>query len=113
MNPPGVDARRFLIGCGLGALLGLLYGVLRLPRQKKPHLCDLVFMTVTFYVWLYFSFGVCQGDVRLVYSLSLLLGTLTEEWTLGRLLRPNMSILFLAMLGCKIDCQPYGNGYQH
>ena len=88
MNSPALDLRRFLAGCVLGVLLGILYGALRPPRRKHPHLCDLLFMIATLYSWLYLSFALCDGDIRLVYSLSLPAGILLEEWTLGRLLRP-------------------------
>ena len=88
MTPPSLAASRFLWGLAIGAILGLLYGWLRPPRRKHPHLSDLLFMAAAFYGWLLLNFGICKGDLRPVYSLALAAGILLEEWTLGRLLRP-------------------------
>lgn len=88
MNTPPVDAHRFGYACLLGVGLGLLYGALRPFRQRHPHWADTVFVAALFWCWLYFSFAICRGDLRLSYSSGLLLGCLLEEYTLGRLLRP-------------------------
>jgi hypothetical protein len=98
MNGPAEDARRFLLGCLLGAGLGLVYGFLRPPRKKHPHLSDLCFSVAAVWAWLQLSFGVCDGDLRLWYTAGLGLGAVAWEVTFGRLLRPVFS-LFWEILG--------------
>jgi hypothetical protein len=88
MNGPAEDARRFLLGCLLGAGLGFVYGFLRPPRKKHPHLSDLCFSVAAVWAWLQLSFGVCDGDLRLWYTAGLGLGAVAWEVTFGRLLRP-------------------------
>ena len=88
MNPPAEDLRRFLFACLFGLGLGLLWDFLRPFRQKRPNLSDGLFLLVTGQVWLYLGFSVCKGDLRLGYSLGLLLGGFVWEITLGQLFRP-------------------------
>lgn len=88
MTDPVLDARRFGIACLFGLGLGLYYGFLRPLRPKHTVLSDLLFLPAMFYSWLYLSFAVCQGDIRLGYSIGLLVGALVFQWTGGRWLRP-------------------------
>ena len=88
MTAPALAAHRFLCSCGLGVLLGLGYDCLRPFRRSHPQLGDLLFLLLTFRLWLEQSFGLCGGDLRLGYSFGLLAGALVWEWTLGMLLRP-------------------------
>lgn len=87
MTDPVLDARRFGIACLLGLGLGLYYGFLRPLRPRHTGLSDLLFLPALFYSWLYLSFGVCDGDIRLSYSMGLLVGTVVFQWTAGRWLR--------------------------
>ena len=88
MNPPLLDAQRFGWACVLGVGLGILYGALRPFGRRHRHLADGLFVAGSFYAWLYLSFAICRGDLRLVYTCGLLVGCVGEEWTIGRLLRP-------------------------
>ncbi len=87
MTDPVLDARRFGIACLLGLGLGLYYGFLRPLRPRHTGLSDLLFLPALFYSWLYLSFGVCDGDIRLSYSMGLLVGAVVFQWTAGRWLR--------------------------
>ena len=88
MTAPGLAAWRFFAGLILGGGLGLFYGFLRPPRTRHPHLCDLVFMVGFFLLWIFYGFGICYGDLRLAYSLTLPVGALIWECTGGKVLRP-------------------------
>ena len=88
MTEPVLDARRFGIACLLGLGLGLYYGFLRPLRPRHTALSDLLFLPGLFYSWLWLSFAVCQGDIRLGYCMGLLVGALVFEQTVGRWLRP-------------------------
>ena len=88
MNGPALDAWRFGMACLLGLPLGILYSFLRPLRPRHTIVSDLLFLPALFYSWLYLSFAVCRGDIRLSYCTGLLVGILIWEWTLGRWLRP-------------------------
>lgn len=88
MSNPAQDGRRFLIACLLGLGLGLFYGFLHPLRQKRPVLADTLFLPVMGYIWLYLSFAVCRGDLRLGYCAGLPIGAILWCSTAGRLLRP-------------------------
>ena len=88
MNGPLPAAVRFACALLLGAAVGLYYGFLRPLRRAHVHLADLLFFPGLFAAWLYLSFAVCRGDLRLAYTLGLLIGAVLWECTLGRLLRP-------------------------
>ena len=88
MISPKTAFLRFLIAVVMGAGLGFYYGLLRPLRPKHTHLSDLLFLPVAGWVWLYLNFAVCQGDLRLIYSIGLVCGGLLWEMTIGRLLRP-------------------------
>ena len=106
MTGPALDGWRFLWGCGIGAVLGLWYGFLRPLRPKHTLLSDLLFLPALIYAWLYLSFAICRGDIRLGYTMGLLLGALIWEWTVGRWIRPMfqgfwrlISIIWNSILG--------------
>ncbi|MBQ8580318.1 MAG: spore cortex biosynthesis protein YabQ [Oscillospiraceae bacterium] len=88
MTVPALAAYRFLCSIALGALLGLIYGFLRPPRRRCPGLLDGLFLLAAGWVWLYLSFGICGGDLRLGGSAGLFLGAMAWEWSAGKLLRP-------------------------
>ena len=71
-----------------GTALGLFYGFLRPLRPRHSFLSDLLFLPAMGYAWLYFSFAVCRGDIRLGYTMGLLIGAIFFDATVGRLLRP-------------------------
>lgn len=88
MTGPALDGWRFLWACGIGAILGAWYGFLRPLRPRHTVLSDLLFLPALVYGWLYLSFAICRGDIRLGYTLGLLVGGCIWEWTAGRWLRP-------------------------
>ena len=88
MNAPLTAAGRFAMALLLGAGLGLYYGFLRPLRRKHVHLADMLFLPGMVVAWLYLSFAVCRGDLRLAYTAGLLVGAIVWECTLGQLLRP-------------------------
>ena len=71
MTAPLIAARHLGSALLLGAGLGLFYGFLRPLRQRRTWLADSVFLTVFFWVWLYLSFALCGGDLRLGYTAGL------------------------------------------
>lgn len=88
MTGPALDFRRFLWGCVIGLILGVLYGALRPLRVRHPVTADLLFCPFLFYGWLYLSFAVCRGDIRIGYTASLPLGIILSHCTGGKLLEP-------------------------
>ena len=88
MTGPALDGWRFLCACLIGLPLGLYYGFLRPLRPRHCFISDLLFLPALGYAWLYLSFAVCRGDLRLSYCAGLLIGAIFWELTFGRLLRP-------------------------
>ena len=87
MNTVSISAGQFaaawLAGFGLGAVYALL-----LPLPKKLQgLADGVFILAAGYAWLQVSFRICQGDIRVIHLVGLLLGILAFRLTLGKLLQ--------------------------
>ena len=78
---------RLGLGLALGAVGGAVYGFLRPLRARSGTLADGLFVAVFFYLWLELSFRVCRADIRLGYTLSLPLGAVAFDRTLGRVLR--------------------------
>lgn len=74
-----------LLGCGLG----LMYGFLRPLRPRW--LGDLLWIIGLFWSWIYLIFGLCDGDPRMAYSLSLLVGSFLWDALFGRILHPLFS----------------------
>ncbi|MBQ7801679.1 MAG: hypothetical protein IJ375_05080 [Oscillospiraceae bacterium] len=94
MTAPALAAERFALACLLGLPLGALYGFLRPLRPRRGTLADLLFVAAAAAAWLYLSFGICQGDLRLGYSAGLAAGGFCWEWTAGQLLRPVFSMFW-------------------
>ena len=88
MNTPQTAFSRFCVAVAMGLGLGLYYGFLRPLRPKHTHLSDFLFCLGGFWAWIYLSFGVCLGDIRIAYTAGLAVGGFLWEITLGRLLRP-------------------------
>ena len=87
MMTPEQAAYRFFWGLMLGAGLGLLYGFLRPLRRRVCWPADILFVGAAFYAWLYLSFAVCRGDIRIGITAALAIGALLWELPLGKLLR--------------------------
>ena len=94
MTDPAFAARALLIALGMGAVLGGFYGFLRPLRPRLTALADLLFVGLTFWVWLVHTFAICGGDSRPVCLLAMAAGAASWELTLGRLLRPAFSLFW-------------------
>ena len=81
------------LGCSLllGGGLGLLYSFLRPLGNRHRILADVVFSLGAIWVWIYLSFAVCRGDIRIVYLFCMIGGILLWEITFGQWLRPVFS----------------------
>ena len=85
---PAVSAYRLLMSLLLGGVLGIFYSMLQPPGEKHRHLTDLIFSLGTVWVWIYHSFAICLGDIRVVYLFGMLAGILLWETVAGRWLMP-------------------------
>ena len=88
MNAPEVVAGRLGWILLVGLLLGAIYDFLAPPRRRCPTLCDLLFAPFACYGWLYVGFAICEGDLRLGYSVTLVVGMVLWHMLPGRLFRP-------------------------
>lgn len=88
MTDPRTAGRCLVLALALGMGLGLIYGLLCVLGRRHRHLADVLFLPFLFYTWVYLSFAICRGDLRLGYTLGLFAGIFLEENTLGRRLRP-------------------------
>ena len=84
---PAAAAHRLLCSVLLGAALGVYYDFLQPPGKKHRHLMDLVFSLGAVWVWLYHSFAVCRGDIRLICLLGMGAGLIVWEITAGKWLQ--------------------------
>ena len=98
MTSPQIAGWRFLCGIAVGLFLGAWYGFLRPFGKRRRHLADLMFAAVLLPGWVYYSFAICQGDVRPGYWPSLLLGGWLFDRTVGRILNP-VWVQFWRMIG--------------
>lgn len=94
MTAPATAWVRLAWALGLGMGLGLLYGFLRPLRRKAHWPADLIFIAGAFWAWIYLSFGICRGDIRMGATAAMGLGALTWEMTLGRLLQRPFSMVW-------------------
>ena len=88
MTAPETAARRFLLACLVGAVLGAVYGFLRPLRPKRTAAADGLFVLCMLYGWLFLHFGLCEADIRPAYSFAMVLGGFGWESSVGMLLRP-------------------------
>ena len=88
---PSTAARRLLCSWVLGAALGLYYGFLRPLRPRRTFLADGLFLLGGVWTWVYLSFGICGGDLRLGYLGAMVSGVFLFDRTAGRLLCPLFS----------------------
>ena len=92
MISPAEAAWRFLPALALGCGLGVLFGFLRPLRHKL--LPDLLFAAASLQCWVYWSFGVCQGDLRPAYTFAMLGSIFLWDMGPGRLLRPVFALFW-------------------
>lgn len=94
MTAPDTALVRLAWALGLGLALGAFYGFLRPLRKKTNWPADLLFLAAAFQAWVYLSFGICRGDIRLGATVAMGLGILTWEMTVGKLLRRPIGLLW-------------------
>ena len=88
MTAPEVAWNRFLTGLVFGCVLGIVYGFLRPLRRGKAVLPDLLFALATGWVYLYYGFAVCRGDLRIGYWAAPLVGAIAWDRSVGQWLSP-------------------------
>jgi hypothetical protein len=99
MTAPLQAAVRFIWGLGLGSGLGVLYGFLRPLRPRWTAFTDLLTVAAALWAWIWLSFGICRGDIRLGATAALGLGAFLWELTAGRLLRPVFRLFWQGVQG--------------
>ena len=75
-------------GLALGGGLGLLYDFLRPLRRRHNAPADFVFVSVLLPLWIYYSFGLCGGQIRFANLGTLTAGFFLWMLTLSRLTSP-------------------------
>ncbi len=88
MTAPGLAFRLLAVCVAAGAVLGLWYDFLSPLRPRHTAAADLAFLGVSLAVWVYMSFGICGGDLRMGYLLGVAAGGALWRWGPGRLVRP-------------------------
>lgn len=83
---PAVGFSRLLWAMGLGFGLGLGFDLIRPLRPR--FLGDLIFLGFFGWIWLYFTFGICLGDLRMGYLFGMGLGVFLWELGPGRVVNP-------------------------
>ena len=76
MTVPVVAALRILWGLATGAVLGVCYDFLRPLRYRHHAPADTVFALAALWAWIWYSFQICAGDIRLGGTASLGIGML-------------------------------------
>ena len=84
MTVPGEAALRFLWGLALGGLMGVVYEFLRPLRRRRNAPADLLFVGFSLWIWVWYSFRICAGDIRLGGTAALGLGAIALIRTLGK-----------------------------
>lgn len=87
MTVPGEAALRFLWGLALGALMGIVYEFLRPLRRRRNAPADLLFVLFCLWVWIWYGFQICAGDIRLGGTAALGLGAMALIFVFGKPLR--------------------------
>ncbi|MCD7800341.1 MAG: spore cortex biosynthesis protein YabQ [Ruminococcus sp.] len=82
----------FLISCGIGVLLGLIYDIFRIVRITIPH-SDLlvaiedVLLLICYGIFLMcFAFSLMRGQIRFFFIMGNLLGFLIWFFTIGNII---------------------------
>ena len=94
MTTPEIAFGRFVTGLLLGCLLGVYYGFLRPLRRRRTFLPDLLFVAAAGWVYLYYGFAICRGDLRMGYMAAPILGAIGWDVTVGRWLRPVFGVFW-------------------
>ena len=74
MTVPGDAGLRVIWALAVGAFLGLCYDFLRPLRHRHNAPADAAFAVVALMAWVWYSFRICLGDIRLGGTATLGLG---------------------------------------
>lgn len=96
MTAPAQAALRVAWGLALGALAGMFYDFLRPLRRRHNAPADCLFVLFAFVLWVYYSFGICLGDIRFGGTASMGIGAFIWISALGKPLR---KVFFLFWAG--------------
>ena len=97
MTVPSEAAFRVLWGLAVGAFLGLCYDFLRPLRRRHNAPADVVFGALALMAWVWYSFKICLGDIRLGGTVSLGLGMLLWLGTASMVVRKVFFWFWLAI----------------
>jgi hypothetical protein len=84
--------------------LGLFYGFLRPIRRGKAILPDLIFVAAAGWIYVYYGFAICRGDLRMGYMAAPLLGAILWDRLFGRWLLPIYGGIWQLFAGI---CRPF------
>ncbi len=87
MTVPAEAALRVLWGLAVGAVLGVCYDFLRPLRRRHHAPADAVFALTALIAWVWHSFKICGGDIRLGATAALGLGMLLWLGTVSMVVR--------------------------
>ena len=65
MIAPATAVGFLLAALAIGAALGCFYDFLRPLRPRLTHLADLIFVLGALWSWVYLTFAICGGDIRM------------------------------------------------
>lgn len=91
MTSPAILFSRFLAACLLGLGLGVFYDFLTALPRRLIHMADFIFTLALFAFGIYLGFGICEGDLRPVYSFGLFIGAGSWHFSVGKHLRTFIS----------------------
>ena len=94
MSTPEIAFGRFATGLLLGCLLGVCYGFLRPLGRRRTFFPDLLFAAAAGWVYLYYGFAVCRGDLRMGYLAAPISGAIAWDLTMGSWLRPVFGVFW-------------------
>ena len=97
MTVPAIAAQRVLWALAVGAFLGLCYDFLRPLRRRRHAPGDILFLFVALYVWIWYSFQICRGDIRLGGTVALGLGMILWMGTVSMAVRKVFYWFWLAI----------------
>jgi hypothetical protein len=97
MTVPEEAALRVLWGLAVGACLGLCYDFLRPLRRRHNTPADIVFVIAALFGWVWYSFRICGGDIRLGGTAALGMGMLLWLGTVSMAARKAFYWFWLAI----------------
>ena len=97
MTDPRTALPQLGLACLIGGVLGLFYGFFRPLRPRHTGAADTLFGLFFCCGWLYWSFGICRGDLHPAGVLGMVLGIWAFDRTVGKPLRGIFEIFWGAI----------------